>query len=61
MTDVIIIVILAVIIALAVRCLYKAKKGGAVCVGCPSGGCGCCSRNQFGGADCDCGGSCNCR
>ena len=40
MMDLIMIAILTVIIAMAVRYLYKAKKNGAVCVGCPAG-CSC--------------------
>lgn len=60
MTDLIIIAVLAVIIVVAVRYLYKAKKNGSVCVGCPSGGCGCCNRNHSEGTGRDCDGSCSC-
>ena len=61
MTDFIIVAVLLVIMATAIRYLYKAKKNGAVCVGSPSGGCsGCCSQGQSDFAGCDCGGSCSC-
>lgn len=42
--DWIVLGIVAIIIVLAVRYLYKAKKSGVKCVGCPSGGC--CSHNS---------------
>ena len=60
MTDFIVIAVLAVIIAMAARYLYKAKKNGAVCVGCPSGGCSCCTQTHSDSTACDCGGSCGC-
>ena len=54
MTDVIVIAVLAVILGAAVRYIYKAKKSGAKCIGCPvsacSGKCSGCS----GGADASC-------
>lgn len=37
--DWIIIAIVAVILFFAIRYIYKAKKQGVKCVGCPSGGC----------------------
>ena len=44
MTDVIVIVVLAVILGAAVRYIYKAKKSGAKCIGCPVSACsGSCS------------------
>ena len=44
MTDFIIILILAVIVFLAAGYIYKAKKSGKTCIGCPnSGTCGSCS------------------
>ena len=44
MTDVIVILILAVIVLLAAGYIYKAKKSGKTCIGCPhSGTCGSCS------------------
>lgn len=40
MTDLIVIAVLAVIIGFAARYVYKAKKSGAKCIGCPvEGGC----------------------
>lgn len=41
MTNVIVILILALVLGLAIRYIIKAKKRGAKCVGCPAGGCGC--------------------
>lgn len=41
MTNVIIIAVVALIVAAAGRYIYKAKKSGAKCIGCPSGGCNC--------------------
>ena len=43
MTDFIIIAIIAVIIGLAAGYVYKAKKSGKKCIGCPEGSCGKCS------------------
>ncbi|MBQ8145006.1 MAG: FeoB-associated Cys-rich membrane protein [Butyricicoccus sp.] len=44
MADLMIVAVVAVIIGLVSRYIYKEKKSGAVCIGCPSGGCnGCCS------------------
>ena len=43
MTDFIIIVIIAGIIGLAAGYVYKAKKSGKKCIGCPDGGCAGCS------------------
>ncbi len=42
MESVIIILVVAAIVALAVRYIYKAKKSGKRCVGCPDSG-SCCS------------------
>ena len=43
MIDLILILILALILGLAGRYVYKAKKTGSVkCIGCPSGGCSTC-------------------
>ena len=47
LVDVIIVVVLALILGLAARYVYKAKKSGRKCIGCPSGGscsgnCACC-------------------
>ena len=46
MTDLIILAVIALIVGGATLYIYKAKKSGAKCVGCPhakscSGGCGC--------------------
>ncbi len=44
MTDIIVIAILTVILGAAVGYIYKAKKSGAKCIGCPATNCsGCCS------------------
>lgn len=42
MENIIIIAVVLLVVALAGRYIYKAKKSGAKCVGCPSGG-SCCS------------------
>jgi len=52
MKDLVVILVLAVIIGAAVRYIIKAKKNGAKCIGCPSGGC-CPSKNN--GEQCSCG------
>lgn len=44
-TDIVVILIVAVIFTLALRYIIKAKKSGAKCIGCPSGGC-CCSDKE---------------
>ena len=53
MTNLILIAVLAVIVGLAARYVYKARKSGAKCIGCPvEGGCAgtcgstCCSKPQ---------------
>lgn len=51
MENIIIGIVILAIVALAVRYIYKAKKSGKKCIGCPDGGscsagscgCGCCS------------------
>ena len=49
MENLIILAVVAVILALSGRYLYKAKKRGARCIGCP----GCCSCNgKTGGCQC---------
>jgi len=52
MQDIIIIAILVLIVGLAAGYIYKAKKSGKKCIGCPDSGS--CSKK-----DCGCGG-CNC-
>ena len=54
MENVIIIAILVVIVGLAARYVYKAKKSGRKCIGCPEG---CCSSKND-GCGCSCGHSC---
>ncbi len=51
MEDIIIIVILAVIVGLAGWYIYKAKKSGKKCIGCPEG-CSCSAKNT--GCACSC-------
>lgn len=46
MANAIVILILVLIIGLAARYVYKAKKSGKKCIGCPDSGCGC--------SDCGC-------
>ncbi|MBO5339401.1 MAG: FeoB-associated Cys-rich membrane protein [Oscillospiraceae bacterium] len=51
MTDLIVIAVLAVIVGLAARYVYRAKKSGAKCIGCPveggcSGKCSCGRQNE---------------
>ena len=59
MENLIILAVVAVILALSGRYLYKAKKRGARCIGCP-GGCSCNGKT----GDCQCGkseGSASCQ
>ena len=50
MENLIIVAIIAVIVGFAARHIYKAKKKGVKCIGCPDGcscgGCGGCSQKQ---------------
>ena len=47
MTDVILILILALIVGLAAGYIYREKKKGRACIGCPHAGtCGGCACNQ---------------
>ena len=48
MENVIIIAIIAFIVLLSARYVYKAKKNGKKCIGCPNNGCGgcCCSSDN---------------
>jgi len=55
MTDMIIIAIVLVVVGAAAFYLYRAKKRGVKCVGCPSG----CNCQQSAGAF-GCGGCCGC-
>ena len=54
MENVIVIIVLVVIIGLAAGYVYKAKKSGKKCIGCPDSGCSCKSGKS------SCGGSCGC-
>ena len=56
MQNLIIILVLAAIIGYAVGYIYKSKKRGHKCIGCPEGTCTCSC--QAGGCS-GCGGSCN--
>ena len=51
MADIIIVAVVVVIVALAGRYIYKAKKNGAKCIGCSVGEGGC-----SGGYGCGCSG-----
>lgn len=50
MTDLIIIAVLAVIVGLAAGYVYKAKKSGKKCIGCPESGA--CKASQKSGSCC---------
>lgn len=54
MTNVIVILILAMVLGLAIRHIVKAKKSGAKCIGCSAGSC-CSSKDSSGGCTCGCG------
>ncbi len=53
MKDIIIIVLLIIIVALAALYVYRAKKAGKKCIGCPNG-CSCSAK----GTENACGGCC---
>ena len=57
MADLIVIAILVVVVAAAGCYIYKAKKSGRKCIGCPDGGCcsGSCSGNDHSAERCSCG------
>ena len=64
MTNLIIILILAAILGLAIRYIYKAKKSGKKCIGCPDG-CSCAHKDGAPSSGCGCGcgeekGTCSC-
>lgn len=50
MENIIILAVIAVILALSGRYLYKAKKRGVKCIGCPSG---CSCNGKCGGRHCE--------
>lgn len=54
MQDLLLVVILLLIVGLAAWYVYKAKKSGHKCIGCPNG---CCSKKNDGAA---CNGGCSC-
>lgn len=45
MTDIIIIAVMVLIVGAAVLYIYKAKKSGKKCIGCPYSG-NCCDKNK---------------
>lgn len=53
MKDFIVFAILAVIVGFAAWYVYKSKKSGRKCIGCPDGGC--CSGKENEGCSCGCG------
>lgn len=55
MTDIIIIAVVAVIVGMAARYIYKAKKSGAKCIGCAVEG-GCSHKQGESTCCCGCGG-----
>ena len=55
MEDIIVVAVLVVITGLAAFYVYKAKKSGKKCIGCPDG-CSCSTKK--GGTSCGCGCSC---
>ena len=54
MENVIVVVVLMVIVGLAARYVYKAKKSGKKCIGCPDSGCSCASGKDGCSGGCDC-------
>ena len=54
MENLIIAAIVLVIVGLAARYVYKAKKSGRACIGCPDGGCSCQEKKED-AAPCNCG------
>ena len=51
--DIIIVVVIAAIIGLAGWYVYKSKKSGKKCIGCPNG-CSCTAKTNGGGCGCGC-------
>ncbi|MBQ8541524.1 MAG: FeoB-associated Cys-rich membrane protein [Clostridia bacterium] len=52
MVNIIIPIVLVLIVGGAIAYIIKAKKNGAKCIGCPSGGC--CSQNKGESCNCTC-------
>ncbi len=50
--DIIIVVVIAAIIGLAGWYVYKSKKSGKKCIGCPNG-CSCTAKTNGGGCGCE--------
>ena len=55
MEDLIIIAVLLVILGGAAWYVYKAKKSGKKCIGCPDGGSCPCGKGESSGCGCGCG------
>jgi len=55
MDNLVIIAIIAAIVGLAALYVYKAKKSGKKCIGCPDGGCSCGSDKNESDCSCCCG------
>lgn len=53
MDNIIVIAILVIIVGLASFYIYKAKKSGKKCIGCPDG-CNCSSKDKSSGCGCGC-------
>ena len=51
MEDIIIILVLALVIGFAVFYIYRQKKSGSKCIGCPYGS-SCCKNKENGGCGC---------
>ena len=49
MTNILIVLIVAAVVGMAVRYVYKAKKNGAKCIGCVAGNGGCHCQGGCGG------------
>ena len=54
MTDIILVAVIGAMVVAAVRYIIRARRSGAKCIGCPSGGC--CSHGQGEMNSCACGG-----
>ena len=55
MDNLVIIAIIAAIVGLAALYVYKAKKSGKKCIGCPEGCCSCGSEKNESDCSCCCG------
>jgi len=52
MTNLIVILVLAAIIGMAAGYVYRAKKRGKKCIGCPEGTCSCSCQSGCNGCSC---------